>query len=210
MSGLLHSRAAPSYAVPSHQIISVEHPCIVNDVSKALQTLGGSSNVSKVGYFTYISAESVPYLVQLVEKDDVSATLYLRREDPMSRPIESRNVFTQNVVLRVIVPKRTGRRRKRGSQDPYQKVDEATTGRSYTSRLSESTRKSRDAQTLLRTLRDTQNKYEIQPVGVIEQTHRFRSKRALHEDFLGNHRTKPLQISLTSYSPQPIIHLSSE
>ena len=128
----------------------------------------------------------------------------------MSRPIESRNVFTQNVALRVIVPKRTGRRRKRGSQDPYQQVVEAITERPSTSRLSESTRKSRDAQTLLRTLRDNQDKYEIHPVGVIEQTHRFRSKRALHEGFVGNPRTKRLQISPILYSLQRIIHLSSE
>ena len=41
-------RAAPWYLVPSRTIVSVEHPFIVKDVSKAVESLGGSKAVGKV------------------------------------------------------------------------------------------------------------------------------------------------------------------
>jgi len=48
MHNLSTPRAAPWYLVPSRTIISVEHPFIVKDVSKAVESLGGPKAVGRV------------------------------------------------------------------------------------------------------------------------------------------------------------------
>lgn len=42
------SRAAPWYGIPAHSLVSVEHPCIVKDVDKAIDMLDGGGQISKV------------------------------------------------------------------------------------------------------------------------------------------------------------------
>lgn len=42
------SRTAPFYTVPPRHLISVEHPAIIKDVDKALNTLQGNAGISKV------------------------------------------------------------------------------------------------------------------------------------------------------------------
>ncbi len=112
--------------------------------------------------------------------------LYIRPEDRMCKPIMSNNITTRNVVLQITVPKRTGRRRKKGSTEPY--MDHAETNGQLSTGFTNgdnqasarSTRHS-NASYLLRGLRDSECSYKIKPVGVIEQTHRFRSKSAIDQ-----------------------------
>ena len=112
-------------------------------------------------------------IVQLLDetKEDQEmpvASLYLHPRDRDRKPTFSENVTTNNVVFKITVPKRTGRKRKRGEFGPYQdSTDENQPKPSLTSR---------DTRYLLRTLQDNVGKYEIQPVGVVHETHRFRRR----------------------------------
>lgn len=64
------------------------------------------------------------------------------------------------------MPKRTGRKRKRGSAGPFVADDHAGTRNStYV-----------DAATMFRSLRDNATKYDVAVAGMIDETHRFRSR----------------------------------
>lgn len=106
----------------------------------------------------------------------------------MCSPILSNNVSTNNILLQVTVPKRTGRKRKRGSLEPYQdavgiahEIPDGTTSAI------------RDTQYLLGSMSANASKYHIRLVGVIEHTHRFRSEwlllRSLDINFKKRYRT---------------------
>lgn len=93
----------------------------------------------------------------------------------MSKPVSSSNVKTNNVVLQVTVPKRTGVKRRRGMLDPY---DEAMGQQNKSPSATNSIQSEdslRDINDVLRSLRDNAEKYEIQPIGCVVNTHRFRS-----------------------------------
>ena len=95
---------------------------------------------------------------------DAPAQLMLRPEDALSRPLKSMSTPSNNVLLQVTVPKRTGRKRKRGSSEPFQDGPIEPT---------ESVPRP-TARDLLRSLRDNESKYEIKTVGRVERTHVFR------------------------------------
>lgn len=81
----------------------------------------------------------------------------------MARQIQSISCPSNNVLLKVTVPKRTGRKRKRGSDEPFTEAipeDESPTRQT-----------SKD---LLRSLQDNASKYRIEAVGKVERTHLFR------------------------------------
>lgn len=88
--------------------------------------------------------------------------LFLRPNDPYCAMIDSQITSTTNVVLKITVPKRTGRKRKRGSDAPF--LDGGDSGPPL--RL--------DAGTVFRTLNDNVGKYHIEPVGAVNLTHRYR------------------------------------
>ena len=103
--------------------------------------------------------------------------------DPACAPLLSNNTPSSNVLLKITVPKRTGRKRKRGSDEAYI-IDPGTAtqedahasidnGKS-TSLLSHS--RLDNPKDLLRSLKDNVGKYHIEPVGSIDQTHRYRGK----------------------------------
>jgi general transcription factor 3C polypeptide 5 (transcription factor C subunit 1) len=79
----------------------------------------------------------------------------------------------QNVLLRVTVPKRTGRKRKRGSNHPF----EFHGDRDETSEndAEHATTIPMTAEQLRRRLVDNMDTYTTQPVATIKQTHRFRA-----------------------------------
>ncbi|GMG34488.1 unnamed protein product [Aspergillus oryzae] len=114
------SRTAPSYPIPSRRTVTVEHPAIIKNVDKAIDTL---------------------------------------REDPMSRPIQSTSLPSNNILLKVTVPRRTGRKRKRGSDEPFTGVPVSTLGPEFQPR--------RSARELLRSLSDNVGRYQIEPVGLV-------------------------------------------
>jgi hypothetical protein len=110
------------------------------------------------------------------DKTDVQeAELFLRPDDPMSKSIPSRGIATNNVLLRITVPKRIGRKRKRGFSEPCQDTSgDGSHGDDNTAPPGSPTHYGA-ATYLLRSLRDNLQRYEIRPVGIIERTHRFRS-----------------------------------
>jgi len=88
----------------------------------------------------------------------------LRPEDAMARPVQSTLVPSNNVLLKVTVPKRTGRKRKIGSNEPFADAP--------VSEVTDPTRQT--AKDLLRSLSDNPSNYKIEPVGRVERTHVFR------------------------------------
>ena len=99
-------------------------------------------------------------------KPDDSVRLTLRPEDAMARPLLSTSSLSNNVLLKVTVPKRTGRKRKRGSDEPF---TDATPEK-------DSQLQRRTSKDLLRCLQDNHSRYRIEPVGKITRTHVFRGR----------------------------------
>lgn len=87
----------------------------------------------------------------------------------------SHNSSSHDVVLKITVPKRTGRKRKRGSKDPWQgdtEVADADTAGEAT-HISSVARQD-DPVRLRRQLQDNADSYRVEASGVIKHTHRFR------------------------------------
>ncbi|KAA8642948.1 hypothetical protein EYZ11_001093 [Aspergillus tanneri] len=143
-------RTAPFYSIPPRHLVSVEHPAIIKNVDNAIATLQGDAGISKI--------LNPP-------KADTPANLHLRPEDAMSRPLQSTSTPSNNILLKVTVPKRTGRKRKRGTDEPF-------TGPPVTTIPQEPQRPS--ARHLLRSLRDNVGSYQVEPVGTVDRTHVFR------------------------------------
>jgi general transcription factor 3C polypeptide 5 (transcription factor C subunit 1) len=88
----------------------------------------------------------------------------------MSRTIESSGpAAANNILLKITIPKRTGRKRKRGSQDPYEYDASAASG-------SATAVPKLDSKQILRCLRDNVDKYQVEAVGKIERHHVFRGQ----------------------------------
>ena len=99
----------------------------------------------------------------------------------MSKPIMFNNITTRNVVLHITVPKRTGRRRRKGCDGPYLdpaeiKAKLSTEAGNLVERERSRSRLEHGTKHLVRSLQDNEGSYVAKPVGVIEHTHRFRSK----------------------------------
>lgn len=92
------------------------------------------------------------------------AGVSLRPNDPLAKKIPSKGIETKNVLIRVTVPKRTGRKRKRGSDEPYHEPAQP-----------EHQPASITAPELLQRLRDNEGRYGIEAVGMLRETHRFRT-----------------------------------
>ncbi|KAL4926126.1 transcription factor TFIIIC subunit TFC1 [Aspergillus undulatus] len=145
-----HSRTAPFYDIPNRPMVCIEHPAIIKNVDKAIDMLQGSAGI--------IKTLNPP-------KADTPANLVLRPEDAMARPLQSLSSPSNNILLQVTVPKRTGRKRKRGSNEPF--VDDPDFQR-------DNGPPRPTARQLLKSLRDNVGKYQVEPVGLVERTHTFR------------------------------------
>lgn len=103
--------------------------------------------------------------------------MYLRPDDRDRKPVVAANVRTNDVVLKISVPKRTGLKRKRGSEDPFAgptrelEVEPRKQAKSSSPGVENPPR---NASHLLRSLHDSEGKYDINIVGRVEETHRFR------------------------------------
>ncbi|PWY66662.1 hypothetical protein BO83DRAFT_439900 [Aspergillus eucalypticola CBS 122712] len=144
------ARTAPFYQIPSRRIVSVEHPAIIRNLDKAVDTLKGDAGITKILH---------------PPKPDSPAHLLLRPEDAMSRPLQSTSLPSNNILLKVTVPKRTGRKRKKGSNEPFSGVAVSTV---------HTEPQRRSARELLRSLSDNASRYQVEPVGLINRTHVFR------------------------------------
>ena len=136
---------APWYNIPPRIFVAVEHPCIVKNPDKGIQTLGGFSEIT-----------------QMMKDRGQPISLFLHPDDPASRPLMSTNLNTSNVLLKVIVPQRTGRKRKRGSDDPFTKDQDAPSPPT-------------NARRLLRMLRDNADAAIVEPLGTISASQVFRT-----------------------------------
>jgi general transcription factor 3C polypeptide 5 (transcription factor C subunit 1) len=84
----------------------------------------------------------------------------------------SRQVDVNQILLKVTVPKWTGRKRKRGSNGPFLFEDQIQSG---TSKSTTAIAASPQAATLFRALRDNPVDCTVAAVGHINESHRFRS-----------------------------------
>lgn len=88
----------------------------------------------------------------------------------------SHNTRSHNVVLKVTVPKRTGRKRKRGTDGPWQgdiKVGDADAPGDGADKICSIARLD-DPKILKRKLEDNVDNYQVEAVGIVKQTHRYR------------------------------------
>ncbi|KAJ5907170.1 uncharacterized protein N7473_004086 [Penicillium subrubescens] len=144
------SRTASFYRIPPLHMVSVEHPAVIRNLDKAVATLQGNTGIEKMLNPT---------------KADTSVNLMLRPEDALSRPIQSTSCPSNNVLLKVTVPKRTGRKRKRGTNDPFVDATPESAGEHV---------RRRPAKEIMRSLSDNPSKYRVEAMGKIERTHVFR------------------------------------
>lgn len=106
----------------------------------------------------------------------------LRPDDPFAKRLLSTPVRTNNLLLKVTVPRRTGRRRKRGSSGPFLTEDEiASSDHEASSNGGTSNLRSHDvnAATIYRSLQDNSSKYDVALAGIVDETHRFRGELAV-------------------------------
>ena len=110
---------------------------------------------------TTVNAEGDDELKKLI-------SVSLRPDDPFAKRLLSTPVRTNNLLLKVTVPKRTGRKRRRGTSGPFLANEEANQGASQTYV---------DAPTIYKSLQDNASTYKVSLVGIVDETHRFRSER---------------------------------
>lgn len=89
----------------------------------------------------------------------------------MSRPLQSTSLPSNNILLKVTVPKRTGRKRKKGSNEPFSGVAVSTV---------HTEPQRRSARELQRSLSDNVSKYQVEPVGLVNRTHVFRGRSTVY------------------------------
>ncbi|KAL2196319.1 RNA polymerase III transcription factor IIIC subunit-domain-containing protein [Corynascus similis CBS 632.67] len=152
---------APTYTIPPRRLGALEHPMIIKNLDKGIKTFGQNNA------FQAILDSASP---------QISVPLYLRYDNPTARPLTSHNALTHNVVLKVTVPKRTGRKRKRGSDGPWEEDVEQPAALDGSAASPEVLSRDRlDTPRLLRRkLQDNVGKYTVEPIGVINNTHRYR------------------------------------
>ncbi|KAL8936826.1 MAG: hypothetical protein Q9216_004727 [Gyalolechia sp. 2 TL-2023] len=163
LSTNIESRSAPWHNVPRVPVVGIEHPCLLTDLGRAMDTLGGPKAISKL-----IGDQSA----------SVEANFHLHPGNRNSKPISSFNTKTGNVLLKITVPKKTGRKRKRGSDGDF--LEDLETPSSKLSLLSNPD----DARALFQNMRGNSDRYRVEAVGSVQQTHRFRRECTLSKAHL--------------------------
>lgn len=106
----------------------------------------------------------------------------------MCVPILSHNSPTNNVLLKITVPKRTGRKRKRGSDDAFAYANRETPRDERMTAIQRSedgelrSRYGMDKPSVLfRKIADNQDIFQVEAVAEIRQTHRYRGKQFIKD-----------------------------
>ncbi|KAI0834139.1 hypothetical protein F5Y06DRAFT_289951 [Hypoxylon sp. FL0890] len=152
---------APSFEVPQRKIVAIEHPCVVLNLDKGLATFGQDPDFQKL-------LSDTP--------DPTSVPLWFRPDNPTSKPLVSHHAATNNILLKITVPKRTGRKRKRGTNDPFTgDVDpvDGTAAISEADQISSVGRRDMP-KSILRKMQDNLDDYQVEAVGNVHDTHRYR------------------------------------
>ena len=98
--------------------------------------------------------------------------LNLRPGNRESSLIKSMKVLTSDIAIKVTIPKRTGLKRKRGSDGPFWTPNGSPASLPDESHRSPSI--GRQAKRFLRSLEDNEGQYQIEVVGQVINTYRFR------------------------------------
>ncbi|KAJ4148589.1 hypothetical protein LMH87_003053 [Akanthomyces muscarius] len=146
---------APTFTIPNTEIAAVEIPAVVQDIDRAIKAFG-----------------RLPSFEHILDPQRNSLPLYLNPESPFCNPIMSHNAASHNVVLKITVPKRTGRKRKRGSSGPWE-GDQEIRDAGQASSICSIARQD-EPKVLKRKLQDNVGRYKVDAVGVVNHTHRFR------------------------------------
>jgi general transcription factor 3C polypeptide 5 (transcription factor C subunit 1) len=126
--------------------MTVEHPCIVKNVDKAVDMIGGPSAITR----SHTGGQ------------ETTLNLRFHPNDPTSRPVVSVHNRSNNILLQVTVPRRTGRKRKRGSDGPFlEDLNDPAP--------------SKDSRYVLRSLQDNSNTYSVDPLATVSSSHVWRS-----------------------------------
>lgn len=141
-----HTNDSRWLSIPSNDAISVEHPCVVKNVDKAIEMIGGGAAVSQV----------------VEEHSNKTFSLSFRPQDPSSRTILANKKHANNVLLEISVPRRTGRKRKRGSNEPW--IEDLT---------AELPKK--DCTYLVEAMRDNEDSYTVSAISGISTIHMWRN-----------------------------------
>lgn len=151
---------APVLAIPKRPMAALEHPALLTSLQRGIDSF---ANRADYGDMVHPSGPQS------------STSVFLRQEDPTASGLSSHCAATHNVVLAVHVPKRTGMRRKRGTNDAWEYDPNAasdafdTNGRPPGDTIAE-----RDARRLRRKLQETAGLYRTEVVGIVKNSHRFR------------------------------------
>ena len=170
----------PTYHIPWAPIIGIEHPCIIQNKDRGIQSLGGLSQLQKVDTPSLQQQNSTlsacnhlkADFQQLVNHTADVVKLNLKPGNRESTLIKSIKVQTSDVVIRVTIPKRTGLKRKRGSDGPFWEPNGSSA--SLPDRPHPSPSVGSQAKRFLRSLQDNEGQYETEVVGQVVDTYRFR------------------------------------
>ncbi|KAL6706244.1 tau 95 subunit of transcription factor TFIIIC [Coniothyrium glycines] len=178
-----HKQYAPWLPIPSRAISVIEHPCIIKNTDKGIASLGGPVKLSKglrSKIETTTNADGDDELKKLI-------SVSLRPDDPFAKRLLSTPVRTNNLLLKVTVPKRTGRKRKRGSAGPFLHQHDHTAEANGETNGQPNDGSMLDAATVYQTLQDNASRYSVAIAGVMDETHRFRSMPDLQSAGAYNH-----------------------
>ncbi|KAH7033380.1 RNA polymerase III transcription factor IIIC subunit-domain-containing protein [Microdochium trichocladiopsis] len=149
---------APRLAIPATNIVAIEHPSPVYNLEAGLQSFGPQPKFDKLLLPT-IEPHALP--------------LWFRPHNPAAKPITSHHAASNNILLRVTVPRRTGRKRRRGTDDEFQPATPAPPRRSHVGRVGSANRQDKP-KSILRRLQDNAEEYRVEAVGMIHDSHRYR------------------------------------
>jgi general transcription factor 3C polypeptide 5 (transcription factor C subunit 1) len=108
-----------------------------------------------------------------MDLERLSIPFYLNPDSPNRRPIMSHHASAHNIVLKVVVPKRTGRKRKRGSNDPFEGEIEMVDAEAPQNQVYSQSRLD-NPKVLRRKMQDNVDRYHVEAVGIAKGVHRFR------------------------------------
>lgn len=138
--------SAKTLHIPTTPFLAIEHPCIIRDIPSVLGTLGPPSTINDA-----------------LEGKDINLTTSLRPSDPYARPLPSHRSSVDYILLRTVLPRRTGRRRRKGTNDPF--IYPAPHNPSVPG----------GAEHLLSHLRHSSSTAQVEVIGKVKSAHRFRS-----------------------------------
>ncbi|KAJ4373712.1 tau 95 subunit of transcription factor TFIIIC [Didymella sp. IMI 355093] len=165
-----NTEPAPWLPIPFRAVSAIEHPCIIKNIDKGITSLGGSVKLSKglrSKLETNLNGEGDDELQKLI-------SVSLRPNDPFAKRLLSTPVTTNNLLLKVTVPKRTGRKRKRGTTGPFLAENEVE-GASDATNGGRTNNNYVEAADVYRSLQDNASKYKVAFAGTVDETHRFRT-----------------------------------